>query len=191
MLELIARRRSVRKYLPDMPEREKIEAVLKAGQQAPSGGNCQLNHFIVVTNPDVKQKLVETVAAAFAGMTYDENTYASIRSAIQRAKEGGYVYDYNAPVLVIVANKISHGNAMADAAVAIENMMLAAASLELGSCWINQLRWLRDEPAVRELLESIGLAGDETVCGAMSLGIPVHAPAAAPKLTGNRITWVE
>ena len=81
---------------------------------------------------------------------------------------------------------------MADSACALENMMIAANALDLGSCWINQLHWLDEDEEVREYLYGLGLSEDETVTGALSLGyaaegLPNHTPL--PR-TGNPVTWI-
>lgn len=189
-LTAIEKRRSARRYSPEMPERELIEKVLLAGRQAPSGGNCQLNHFLVIGNREIMERLAVQVAEEFSRMECDENTYKSLRSAIMQAKKGGYVYDYHAPVLIVVCNKTGHGNAMADASCALQNMMLAATELRLGSCWINQLRWLREQPGIRRTLMELGMAEDETVCGALAVGYADDTDREGPKITGNRVTWI-
>ena len=58
-LEAIVTRRSTRNYKPDAVEAEKLDLVLKAAGQAPSGGNNQHNHFLVIRNRDVIQKLID------------------------------------------------------------------------------------------------------------------------------------
>ena len=70
----------------------------------------------------------------------------------------------------MTANRKDYGNAMADSACALENMMIAANALDLGSCWINQLHWLDEDTRVRGYLEGQGLAEDETVTGGLILG---------------------
>lgn len=67
------------------------------------------------------------------------------------------MFHYNAPVFIAVANKKGYGNAMADSACALENMMIAANALDIGSCWINQLHWLDENERVREFMMSHGL----------------------------------
>ena len=133
----ILTRRSTRNYLPMPVEREKLDKLLAAGRQTPSGGSNQTNHFLVIQNRDVLDKLVGMVEEAFSNMDVDENTYASLKHAILASKKGGYVFCYNAPVLIVVANRRNYGNNMADCACAIENIMVAANALDLGSCWIN------------------------------------------------------
>ena len=53
---------------------------------------------------------------------------------------------------------------------ALENMMIAANALDLGSCWINQLHWLDENEVIRQFLYQYGLEEYETVTGALSLG---------------------
>lgn len=103
------------------------------------------------------------------------------------------MFHYGAPVLIVTANKQGYGNALADSACALENMMIAATALDLGSCWINQLHWLDENPQVRGYLYGLGLAEDETVTGGLILGIPVDGVPVRSELarTGNPVTWVE
>ena len=177
----------------ELPPRALIEKVIEAGRAAPSGHNHQTTHLIVITDPVVLAELAGLVKEAFAAMDAAEDAYVSLRNSINAAKRDGYVFHYNAPVLIVAANRTGYGNAMADSACALENMMIAANELDLGSCWINQLHWLTDEPAVRGYMEKLGLGEDETVTGALILGYPEGGlPNRSPqKITGNPVTWVE
>lgn len=194
MLEFIKSRRSTRQFAEKPVEEEKLAQVIEAGCYAPSGGNNQSWHFVVIESPEVLKALTERVAAAFCEMEYDENTYASIVNSIRRAKKGGYVFHYRAPVLIVVANQKGYGNAMADSSCALENMMLMANALDLGSCWINQLHWLDENRAIRDYLAQFGIGDDETICGALALGyadtadgLPVREPLARKDIRITRI----
>ena len=110
--EAILTRRSTRKYKADPVAPEILQKVVEAGRYAPSGGNNQTNHFLVVQSPDVAEKLVGLAEAAFAKMEADENTYPSLRNSILASKKGGYVFTYRAPVLIVVANGKDYGNNM-------------------------------------------------------------------------------
>lgn len=190
--EAMLTRRSTRKYAAEVPGRELIEKVIEAGRYAPSGGNSQTTHFLVITDPEALKELAWIVQTAFAKMEIRENTYASLKNSINASRSGGYVFHYNTPVLIVTANKKGYGNAMADSACALENMMIAANALDLGSCWINQLHWLDEDEAVREYLYGLGLAEDETVTGALSLGYAAEGlpnRTALPR-TGNPMTWI-
>ncbi|MBQ8087251.1 MAG: nitroreductase [Clostridia bacterium] len=191
-MEAILTRRSTRRMKPDLPPREMIERVIEAGRTAPSGSNSQTTHMIVITNQKVLNELAMIVQAAFAAMEVGPDAYVSLRNSVGAAKRGGYVFHYGAPVLIVTANRKGYGNAMADSACALENMMIAANALDLGSCWINQLHWLDDDVNVRGYLEQFGLEREETITGGLILGyghdgLPVRSEL---KRTGNPVTWI-
>ena len=192
VMEAIVTRRSTRDYLPNPVEPDKLEQLLQAARQAPSGGNSQTNHFFVIQSREILRKLAVMTEAAFSAMEADESTYPSLRHAIEASKKGGYVFCYNAPVLIIVANRRDYGNNIADCACAIENMMIAANALDLGSCWINQLRWLNEEPALVQYLQSLGMQENERVYGAVIVGYPASGLPNRRLMAqkGNEITFV-
>lgn len=193
-LDCIFSRRSTRNYKPLPVENEKLVKVVEAGRFAPSGGNNQTNHFLVIQNAEVRKTLVSLVEKAFAGMQVTEGMYRSIKNSILSAQKGGYVFCYNAPVLIVVANQKDYGNNMADAAIAIENMMLEANELDLGSCWINQLRWLNEDPEILRYLQKLGLGENERVYGSLVVGYPETSdglPLRKPlERKGNPVTWI-
>ena len=194
-LEAIMTRRSTRNYKPEPVEKEKIDRILDAGRQAPSGGNNQTSHFFVIRNREVLARLTAMVEKAFAGMEITENTYASMKHSIQASRKGGYVFCYNAPVLIVAANRRDYGNNIADCACAIENLMVAANALDLGSCWINQLKWLNEEPEIVDYLRGLGLEEDERVYGAVTIGYPASETGLPNRnlmaLKGNEVTWID
>ncbi len=193
--ELIKSRRSTRKYAPDAVEADKLNQVVEAGRYAPSGGNCQTTHFIVIKQKAVLDKLAELARQEFAKMEIAENTYFSLVNSIRASKAGSYVFHYNAPVLIVTANRKDYGNNIADCSCALENMMLMANALDLGSCWINQLRWLNENPVLLSYMKELGLEENERVYGALALGY-ADTPDKLPERTplprkGNPITMVE
>lgn len=191
-LEAIMTRRSTRRMRTDLPPRNLIERVLEAGRAAPSGSNSQTTHFIVITKPAVLAELAELVRAEFAKMEVGPNTYVSLRNSINAAKNGDYVFHYHAPVLIVTANRKGYGNAIADSACALENMMIAANALDLGACWINQLRWLTDHDTIVQYMTALGLAENETITGGLILGYGYDGKPVRGMLsrTGNPVTWV-
>ena len=191
-LEAILTRRSTRVFAEKYPEKGLIETVIEAGRFAPSGGNNQSTHLIIICRKDILSELATQVQDEFSKMEIEPDMYSSIKNSISRAKKGGYVFHYNAPYLIVVANKKGYGNAMADSACVLENMMIAANALELGSCWINQLHWLDDNTAIREYMEHLGLEKDETITGALAIGYASGTlnRTGLPR-TGNPVTWVE
>ena len=194
-LQAILTRRSTRDYKPDPVEQEKLEKILDAGRQAPSGGNNQTSHFLVIRNRAVLDRLIALTEKAFAGMEITENMYASMKHSVAAAKKGGYVFCYNAPLLIAVANRKDYGNNIADCACTLENMMVAANALDLGSCWINQLKWLNEEPEILKYLYLLGMQEAERVYGAVIIGYPATEDGLPNrhlmKLKGNEVTWID
>ena len=195
MLEFIKSRRSTRKFKDKAVPEELLTQVIEAGRYAPSGGNSQSTHFIVVENKDVLNELAELAKQEFAKMEIEENTYKSLEHSIMASKKGDYVFHYNPAVLIITANKKDYGNNMVDCACALENMMLMANALDLGSVWINQLRWLNENSVIVAKMKQLGMADDERVYGALALGyadtedgMPIRTPL---DRTGNIVTIVK
>ena len=195
MLDFIKSRRSTRKFKSEAVPAELIEQVVEAGRYAPSGGNSQSTHFIVIENKEVLDSLADLAKQEFAKMEVTKDTYKSLVNSINASKNGNYVFHYNCPVLIVTANKKDYGNNIADCACALENMMLMANSLDLGSVWINQLRWLKENPVLLNEMKKIGLKDDERVYGALAVGdadsedgLPIRKPL---DRAGNEVTYVK
>ena len=193
-LEAIRTRRSTRKFKSYPIEQEKLETIIEAGRYAPSGGNSQACHFIVVRNKEVLAKLAELAQSAFAKMELTEGMYKSIANSIRASQKGNYVFHYDPDTLIIVANQKDYSNNIADTACALENMMIAANELDLGSVWINQLKWLNENEALLEYERTLGLEENERIYGALAVGyadtedgLPDRTPL--PR-NGNEVTYI-
>jgi nitroreductase len=131
ILTAIEHRRSVRRYKPDQIQDDDIEAIIRAGLFAPSAGNQQPWHFTVISdgekldtlNVRVKEKLVTS-----------ENDY--VRGY---GKMGKFHVFYSAPTVILVSYDVSAMAPVADSSAAIQNMLIAAESLGLGSCWVGMV----------------------------------------------------
>jgi nitroreductase len=192
ILDIIRNRRSIRRFLQKQLEDDVLGQIIEAGRYAPSGGNNQTSHMIVIQNAVELEELRKLVEEEFCKMEYNENTYKSLIHSIEASQKGNYRFHYDAPTLIVVANRIGYGNAMADSACLLENMMIAAASLGVGTCWINQLHWLDENPNIRQKLYSLGLETNETICGGLALGYPVDTMKQLEPLkrVGNPVTYI-
>jgi Nitroreductase len=191
VIEVIRRRRSIRKYRSEQISDDELSKIIEAGRYAPSGGNNQTSHFVVIQNEEILQKLKRLALEEFSKMEVTEDTYKSLKSAILRSKTGNYDFTYHAPTLVVAANVRGYGNAMADCAVALENMMLVATSINIGSCWVNQLKWLADNDIIKKYMESLGIPKSEVVCGGIILGYSDQKEFAPLERKGNRVTYIK
>jgi nitroreductase len=123
VFEAIETRRSTRNYAPTPVPREKLERILEAARLAPSAGNRQPRHFIVVTDSEKRKALSGGMFAKFL----KESPVVIVACGDEEA----------APKWFAV-----------DVAIAVENMVLAAGGEGLGTCWIGSF----DEAKVREIL---------------------------------------
>lgn len=190
--EVIKARRSIRSYKPEQISSEELECIIEAGRFAPSGGNNQTTHMIVIQDQSILAELKQLTTEEFAKMEIKEDTYSSIKSSITQSRTGKYDFTKNAPTLIVVANKRGYGNAMADCACVLENMMIAATSINIGSCWVNQLRWLADNEIVKEYVKNkLNIREEEIICGGLILGYSNQDNLVPLQRKGNPVTYIK
>lgn len=159
-LNTIKTRRSCRAYKPEQITEEELNAVLEAGTWAPTAKGCQNAKIIVVQDADTRAELTR-MNAAVMGVT-------------------GRDPMYGAPTILIVLG--TGANAVQDASLVMGNLMLAAASLGLGSCWINRAKEEFESEEGKALLKKWGIEGDWVGVGHCILGYPAADPKpAAPR----------
>lgn len=186
ILDIIKKRRSIRKYKPEQITDEQLKMILEAARFAPSGSNNQSSHFVAVQSAVILDELRTIVRGEFAKMDENGEVYGSIKTSIKLSKKGTYNFMYNPPTLIIAANRRGYGNAMADCSLALGNMMLTATDLGLGTCWINQLKWLNSNQRVIEYLKKLGISDEEIVCGSLAVGYPDQSDLPPIVRMGNR-----
>ena len=133
VFEAIKTRRSIRAFRPDLIPRESIRKILDAARYAPSAGNLQSWEFILVEDISNIIKLCDACleqqfilrAPLIIVVCTDTD-----RSAVLYGSRGKYFYS------------------MAEVCAAVQNLMLAAHSLGLGTCWVGAF----DEQKVRAYL---------------------------------------
>lgn len=171
-IETLLKRRSIRKYISVQISDADFKSILDTGLYAPNGGNMQYTRLIAVQNPEVLARINAVVRDELRKCKIIEGMYKSKVNAITKAQNDEYNFMFHAPTLIIALSLIGHGNAMADCALALGNMQNAAASLGLGSCYINQMHWLTDNSNLREYIYKLGMFVDENIYGCMVLGYP-------------------
>lgn len=191
IMEVIQKRRSIRKFKQEQIRDEELQKIVAAGQAAPSGSNNQSSHFIVIQSQKVLDELRALVRDEFAKMDEADDTYASVKTSIRLSKKGTYNFMYNPPTFIIATNKRGYGNATADCALALGNMMLMAAELGVGTCWINQLKWLADNAAVKAYLAKLGVGEDEVVCGSLAVGYSDQPELPPVVRKGNKADYIK
>ena len=142
-------RRSIRAYKPDMVKKDDIEEIVKAGTYAATGMNRQSPVIIAVTDQETRDKL-SAMNAAIMGTDTDPF--------------------YGAPVVLIVLADKSRPTYLYDGSLVMGNMMNAAHSLGLGSCWIHRAKEEFESEEGKELLKKWGVEGDYEGIGHCVIG---------------------
>ncbi|WP_315065673.1 nitroreductase [uncultured Clostridium sp.] len=178
VIQNIITRRSIRSYNEDQISDADLNTILEAAQFAPSGMSKQNWHFTAVQNKEKIEKLVSAIKEAM------ENS--PIEQFKKMAGNPNFNPFYNAPTLVITAYDKNLPTKESDCAVALQNMLLAAHSLNIGSCWIHILALTGDDPKVREILTGLGIPEDYSVFGTAILGFnSKEEPKATPRKDGT------
>lgn len=188
VMNTIKARVSCRKYQEAFPE-EELPYILQAGDAAPSGRNTKQTKIMVFTDRKQIEKLEQIAEQEFSKMTVTDEMYKSLRSSVMLSQKGGYHFAYGAPVLVLCVNKKDYPNNMADCVTIIENMMIAASSFGLGSCYVNQIHWLTVQENIRSFLETYGLKKDENVYAGLVIGYP-ESQQKKRNRKSNEIIWI-
>ena len=179
VLETIKKRRSIRKYLPEPLKDSELQAILEAGAYAPSAHNEQSWHFTVIRNKElldrISAKTKEVMAVQSEGWVKDMGNNKAL-----------HIF-YHAPVVVLVSMKKDAMSPLVDCSAAIENMLLAAESLDIGSCWIGLARYyftLKDE------LPRLNIPAGYEPCYAVTLGYKGARPARALPRKKDAISYL-
>lgn len=114
LLELLKSRRSIRSYLPKMIKEEELDAIVEAGTYAPTAMGRQSPIIVAVTNKEIRDEL------------------SRMNAEIMQSVMDPY---YGAPVIILVFAPREEATHIQDASCVLLNMMLAAHSLHIGTCW--------------------------------------------------------
>jgi len=156
LLDVILNRRSIRRYENKQIPKDILDKIVEAGRQAPSAVNKQPYHFVIVTESEIKKKL--------------KSLFSSFLE--------------KAPVMIVgCANTkalLTGKWATVDTAIALENMVLAAWSLGIGSCWIGSFK----EQKVKETLK---IPQNWKVVALVTFGYPAETPKPKKKKPADEL----
>jgi nitroreductase len=145
-------RRSIRKYKSEQILSEELDIILKAGSYAPSSMGKQSAILIAVQDKDTIEEL-EKLNASFSPNPKSKSFYG-------------------APTVVLVLGDKNNKNNIKDGSLCMGNMMNAAHSLNIGSCWINRVYETFESEEGKALLKKWGVGGEYIGVGACILGYP-------------------
>jgi len=216
--EAILRRRSIRKFKRKQVPPNLIRRMLEAGRFAPSQGNCQPWKFVVVRDAEMLQAIEETCVERCKQISegFDYATYpkGSFKHFTTRAKtklantlrpnrfhpiparvvtdiaRGEFAVFHNAPtVIFLLMDTHGVGRPQIDIGICGTNIVLAAQSYGLGTCWIGFAQLLEEN---REWRERLGADDRFEISQGIAVGYPIGDPSLnmVPRDT-HEITWFE
>ena len=156
LLDVMLKRRSVRKYTEDEIPNEKMNRILQAGLLAPTSRNLKPCNFLIIENKDVLKKISESKAHGAAFLKYANKAIA------------------------VIGNSMVADTWIEDSSIALAFMHLMATEQDVGSCWIQiRLRESKDGESTEELVRDLlGLDDYFGIVGILALGIEDgHMPA--------------
>jgi nitroreductase len=178
-MDIVVKRRSIRRYKPDLVSEEKLRYVLDAARLAPSWGNRQCWKYIVVTDEVLRKKIIER------SPTPPVETRHRDEGRSMRPRE----WPAQAPIIIVgCADPAKSGNKeekpyyLLDMGISMEHLILAAAEQGLGTCWIGGGF---DETIVKEAL---GIPEEIRVVALTPLGYPDEVTEPRPRKTFEEIT---
>lgn len=158
LLELMKRRRSIRKYLPQRVEREKLEKIQEAGIYAPNPGGRQGTKIIILDDPEEIER-VGIVNANCENRDWGGNGVSAEQPSIidDLSIKSGF---YGCPALGIVCvprERAQQVNCIGSAFVCAQNMTLEAYDLGVSSCIVGRAQATFAVPQMAAMLEQWGL----------------------------------
>ncbi len=149
VIKTLIERRSVRKYTKKQVEEEKLELILKAGTYAPTGMGSQSPIMVVIQDPETISALSHLNAKAM-GSSGDPF--------------------YGAPTVVVVLADKNVWTCVEDGSLVMGNLMNAAFSLGVDSCWIHRAKEVFETREGKELLKKWGIGDNYIGVGNCILG---------------------
>jgi len=215
--EAIFRRRSIRKYKRKQVPEHLIRRILEAGRFAPSQGNCQPWKFLVIRDADMIQEMedfcVEACKKLQRNLDYTQHPKGSFKrftmrllarvfnrlqpkmlhpvpvTAMTSIAQGRFAVFHKAPtVIVLLMNKRGIGTPEIDIGICGTNIVLAAQSLGLGTCWVGFSKFLGQNKQWRERL---GVEEPYELVEAITVGYPIGDPTRLIARDTPQIAWFE
>lgn len=162
VIKTIEERRSVRAYRNEQISKEELDIILKAGTYAPSGMGQQASMLVAVQDPEVIAQM-SGLNAQVMGMDMDPF--------------------YGAPTVVVVFADRNRLTYIEDGSLVIGNMMMAAASIGVDSCWIHRAKETFETEEGKALMKQWGVPDNYAGIGNCILG---YRDSELPKAAGRK-----
>ncbi|HBE77830.1 MAG TPA: nitroreductase family protein [Firmicutes bacterium] len=182
LMKALYTRRSIRKYKNDPVPKNMIEQLLEAATMAPSASNSQSWSFVVIQDVKLLKEYSDRAKALFLSLTKDKpdpHNYLKILS------DPDFNIFYNAGTLIIIYGS-DQLTAYGDCCLAAQNLMLAAHTMELGTCWIGFSVALLDQA---DFKAELGIPQNLTAVAPLIVGYPDFIPSGFSRNPAQVMIW--
>jgi len=192
MLDIIKSRRSIRNYREQQISERELEVILEAAIYSPSGHNSQPWFFTVIQNKSLIDHISDSTKQIMTGST--------IEKVRKLGESGKYHLFHKAPTVVVVSGKISEKGVidlpgydfspytpLAECSSAIQNMLLAAESIGVGSCWIGFVNYFF---AFSEEVAVLNIPKDFKPLFAVCLGYKNNTAVSLPQRNTDCVSFI-
>jgi nitroreductase len=183
-LEIILNRRSARKFRDEQIGSDSLETIIQAGLFAPSAMNQQSWHFTVIQNKEILDEINTR------SKKYSQSS--GIPYLVEKTAPDAFHVFYHAPTVIVVSGSKESYSPLVDCAAAIQNMLIAAESLGISTCWIGIPRHFFNSEEGKEYIKKLEIPEGYEANYCVALGYRVaNNPAAAPGRKDNSVNYIK
>ncbi len=189
----ILTRRSTRTFTEKAIEQDILKDIITAGLYAPSSKNKQLWHFTVIQNKNILNELSENTKEAVKKYASEKISNPDVLKALNaKAHNDSYDTFYKAPVAILISKYTNDDTSQDDCATASQNIMLAAHSLGIGSCWVGFIKYLflLDDNKSKEYLNKFSIPNGYIPTHAIVLGYNKNTGTKASDRRDNTVSYI-
>ncbi|MBU0629065.1 MAG: nitroreductase family protein [Nanoarchaeota archaeon] len=195
VIDNIKQRRSIRRYTEKQVPRDIINECINSAIYAPSSHNRQPWDFTIITNKKLINELSDSIRAWYKSiaqlslpLSFIKEVRKSAEEMMKRVKSEKDLFFYQAPCIVITHAPNKRFFAQ-DCSCAAQNLMLAARSLEVGSCWIGFADIVFNKN--NNIKKKLNIPNSHSIMATIALGYPEKFPESALPRREPKKVWIE
>lgn len=183
IIRAIQTRCSTREFENRQIEQEKLSLIIEAARMAPSGMNERGNRIYVFED----EKTLEVINKALIQAVLNGNVVGMNADSAKFVQKEGFSFCRHSPIFLLTTYTKDIYNAYVNGGCLLENAMLQACELGIGSCFINMVRRAENDPSLRKLLKGYGVEETEIITGGLAIGYPAVSFTTNKKTEGNEV----
>lgn len=173
VVEAIMSRRSIREYKPEQIKPEELQTILECGINAPSAMNRQPWAVRAIQ----RKSLLDSMCTAFV----EHIKQHADERMLKRISDPSYHPLFGAPTFIIVAADTANKYALNDCGMLIQNIQLAAESMDIGTCTIGSFMDYLRSPEGERFRQQLNFPEGYAIDLGITMGYKAQRPEAKPR----------